>query len=175
MKKLAYLFSLLLAIFYFSLAPSTNIKEEKAKVITVIDGDTLIVKNNNRDVHVRLIGIDAPEMHDNEKAQRDSQRSGIDIETIIALGKQSQKHLQQLIHKGSEVKLVSDVSKFDKYGRTLAYVYLPNGDFINQKMIEDGYAYPFRVPPNIKFERNFRDAAKIAREKSIGLWSQKKR
>jgi len=91
----------------------------------VIDGDTLKLTNGER---VRLIGIDTPESHDNDKARRDSKRTGQDIETITKMGQEATEFVKGLGLEGKEVRLKFDAQERDKYGRLLAYVYvsLPN-------------------------------------------------
>ncbi len=71
---------------------------------------------------------------------------------------------------GKKVKLEYDVQKTDKYGRTLAYVYMENGVFLNEFLVKEGYAQIATYPPNVKYVEVFRKAQKLAREKSKGLW-----
>lgn len=137
---------------------------------SVIDGDTLLISRNKRIEKVRLIGIDAPETQDNEKAHRDSLRSGIELKRIFEMGKQARLHLQTLARPGAELKIEFDTARFDKYGRTLAYLYSTQGESVNQRMLEDGYAYPLTVPPNTRFESEFRKAFRRSREMHLGLW-----
>ncbi len=42
-----------------------------------------------------------------------------------------------------------------KYGRTLAYVYLEDGTFVNAWLLEHGYAQVMTVPPNVKHQELF--------------------
>mgnify|MGYP000962099046 CR=1 FL=1 len=65
-----------------------------------------------------------------------------------------------------------DVEKHDKYGRTLAYVYLSDGRLLNEVMIGSGYASPMTIPPNVKHQEKFLNAYKEAREKGLGLWAK---
>jgi micrococcal nuclease len=87
-------------------------------VIRVIDGDTFEIENGDK---VRMIGIDAPELKDNE-------------------GLESKNHLKLLI-ENKYVSLIEDKKNKNKdfFGRLLRYVYIENTD-VNLKMIEDGYA-----------------------------------
>tara|TARA_B110000879_G_C10924398_1_gene413412 strand:- start:327 stop:716 length:390 start_codon:yes stop_codon:yes gene_type:complete len=91
---------------------------QDVKVIRVIDGDTFEIENGDK---VRMIGIDAPELKDNE-------------------GLESKNHLKLLI-ENKYVSLIKDEKNKNKdfFGRLLRYVYLEDSD-INLKMIEDGYA-----------------------------------
>ena len=91
---------------------------QDVKVIRVIDGDTFEIENGDK---VRMIGIDAPELKDNE-------------------GLESKNHLKLLI-ENKYVSLIKDEKNNNKdfFGRLLRYVYLEDSD-VNLKMIEDGYA-----------------------------------
>ena len=91
---------------------------QDVKVIRIIDGDTFEIENGDK---VRMIGIDAPELKDNE-------------------GLESKNHLKLLI-ENKYVSLIKDEKNKNKdfFGRLLRYVYIDNTD-VNLKMIEDGYA-----------------------------------
>lgn len=169
-----------------SASSSTAIEQNVSFVSHVIDGDTIVLKSGE---HVRLIGIDAPEMRDNKKAHRDSEKKGVDVQTIIKMGKVSGKVLENLL-ENKKVRLEFDVTLKDKYGRQLAYVYLndpqlihnselslytlDDGEiFVNATMIRSGYASPMTIPPNVKFAHLFGDLYKEARAQNLGLWQQK--
>ncbi len=142
----------------------------------VIDGDTLKLTNGER---VRLIGIDCPESKPNDKAKRDSERTGRDLETINDKGKKATEYVKGLIKPGDKVKLEFDVQKRDKYGRLLAYVYLvddeDSGDGyfdLNFTIMNAGYAMPLTIPPNVRYENSFKKLYKKARKEGRGLWRE---
>ncbi|MCX5693971.1 MAG: thermonuclease family protein [Candidatus Omnitrophica bacterium] len=135
-------------------------------VTRVVDGDTLVLENNER---VRLIGIDTPEMHESEKLTRDAQRSGEETKIIKQLGKRSYEFTRKLV-EGKRVRLEFDVERFDKYKRILAYVYLPDGTFLNALIVEQGYASLMTYPPNVKYADLFSRLYREARENRRGLW-----
>ena len=137
-------------------------------VTRAVDGDTLVLENGER---VRLIGIDTPEMHESSKLDRDSQRSGQDVRTIIALGKKSYAFTRNLV-EGKRVRLEFDVEKRDRYERLLAYVYLLDGTFVNAEIIKQGYASLMTYPPNVKYVDLFKDLYREARENNRGLWKE---
>ena len=133
-------------------------KREYLKVTKVVDGDTFWVDNGTRKgVKIRLIGVDAPE---SKKAFR---------KEVGYYGKEANAYLAQLI-SGKSVKIVCDVDSLDQYGRTLAYVYLENGTFINADLVKNGYAIVLTVPPNVKHADEFVRLQHEAREKNRGLW-----
>jgi micrococcal nuclease len=137
-------------------------------VTRAVDGDTLVLENKER---VRLIGIDTPEMHESSKLHRDSQRSGQDIKTIIALGRRSYAFTRNLV-EGKRVRLEFDVEKRDRYERLLAYVFLLDGTFVNAEIVKQGYASLMTYPPNVKYADLFKDLYREARENNRGLWQE---
>jgi micrococcal nuclease len=137
-------------------------------VTRAVDGDTLVLENNER---VRLIGIDSPEMHDSDKLNRDAQQRSQDIETIKQMGRQSYKFTRDLV-EGKRVRLEFDVERLDKYKRMLAYVYLPDGTFLNAKIVEQGYASLLTYSPNVRYADLFLKLYTEARKNQRGLWGQ---
>ena len=137
-------------------------------VSRVVDGDTLVLENGQR---VRLIGIDTPETHINNRLYRQAQRSQTDIQTIISLGKEASKFTRNLV-EGKRVRLEFDVEKYDKYNRLLCYVYLEDDTFINAKIVQEGYASLLTIPPNVKYVDLFRALYQEARENNRGLWKE---
>ncbi len=131
----------------------------------VIDGDTFVCSREK----VRLIGVDTPESKLNRRAYK--QRSFGDVNTVIRLGKLAKKFTETLIPPGTIVKLEFDVQKRDKYGRLLAYVWLPDGRMLNKVLLEEGYAVPLTIPPNTKYAQEFRKAYRYAVMNDVGLWN----
>jgi len=70
------------------------------------------------------------------------------------------------------VRLEFDVQQKDRYGRLLAYVYLPDGRMLNEVLLEEGYAALLTVPPNVKYAERLRKAQKRAVEEGKGLWKK---
>ena len=138
-------------------------------VTKVIDGDTLELQDQNR---VRLIGLDTPEVRFNKKLARDANRLDKDCETIIAMGKRATEFTRKLV-LGKQVKLEFDFEKRDRYGRLLAYVYLPDGRMLNAEIIKQGYGQIYTFPPNIKHVDMFIKLQIEARENNRGLWNEK--
>jgi len=86
-------------------------------------------------------------------------------------GKEAKEYLQNLL-KGQRVKLEYDIDHTDQYGRTLAYVYLQDGTFVNAELVKNGYAMVMTVPPNVKFAEEFVKLQQEARENNRGLWKE---
>ena len=129
------------------------------KVSRVIDGDTVDVVMSGSVVRLRLIGIDTPEVVDPRKP-------------VQCFGKEASKEASRLL-EGKTVRLKSDASQgqLDKYGRSLVYLYLPDGTFFNQLMIEEGYAHEYTYRAPYRFQADFKNAEANARIRERGLWA----
>ena len=141
------LFIAVLANSYFSFS------QNKTRVVTrVPDGDTVVLENGER---IRLIGINAPEIE-------------LDKKYKMNLGKDAREFLFKLAG-GKQVTLKYDLQRKDKYGRTLAYLYLSNGKNINAEIVKNGHARVFTEYPFVKMDE-FLKYQKEARAKSLGIW-----
>ncbi|MDH7476388.1 MAG: thermonuclease family protein [Microgenomates group bacterium] len=138
-----------------------NIDQRPVMVIRVIDGDTIVLENNQK---LRYIGIDAPETVNPKKE-------------IECFGKEASEKNRQLV-EGKYVYLEKDVSETDKYGRLLRYVWLKDQDnatgealFVNDYLVSQGFAFAATFPPDVKYAKRFLEAEKEARNHRRGLWS----
>ena len=122
------------------------------KVIRVIDGDTIELEGGRK---VRYIGVDTPELTDN--------RTLVKCFADKALAKNKE------LVEGNMVSLEKDASETDKYGRLLRYVYKGN-IFINEVLVQEGYAHAVSFPPDILYQEKLSEAEREAREKKLGLW-----
>jgi micrococcal nuclease len=157
MMKIAFLFTLL---FLFPLYEQPiQSQSEWVEVSKFVDGDTFWITNTKgQQEKIRLIGVDAPE----------SRRSG--RKEIGYYGKEASAYVERMLD-GKKIRLEYDVGKYDRYKRTLAYVYLQDGTFLNAHLVENGYAMVMTVPPNVKYADLFVSLQKEARKKKKGLWS----
>lgn len=135
--------------------------ENERVVLKVIDGDTihLLDPASDKPEKVRLIGIDAPEMRDSQHKK------------AHPFGVKSKEILERWIGE-SKVILEYDIRNTDRYGRTLAYVYLPDGTFLNAKMMEEGYATLLTIQPNSKYADLFFSLQQKARNAKKGIWAE---
>jgi endonuclease YncB( thermonuclease family) len=125
------------------------------KVKFVYDGDTILINNGDQ---IRYIGIDTPEMDYNRKEHE-------------FMAKAAKRFNERLI-KGKKVRLETDIEKKDRYGRTLAYVFLQDGTMVNLKLIERGLARVMTTRSNKKYRSLFIEAQQRAMESRLGIWSR---
>lgn len=129
-------------------------------VTRVVDGDTFYITNESgNEEKIRLIGVDAPEIHKTAKKE-----AGY-------YNKEAKKYLTDLL-ANQKVRLEYDKDKTDRYGRTLAYAYLEDCTFINADLVRKGYAKVMTVKPNTKYEQLFTELQKDAILNRIGLWNE---
>ncbi|MDO8514257.1 MAG: thermonuclease family protein [bacterium] len=127
-------------------------------VVKVVDGDTLAILMNGKSVTLRLIGLDTPETVDPRKP-------------VQCFGKEASEEAKEVL-AGKTVRLEMDPSQgeLDKYGRTLAYVFLSDGMSFNKYMISEGYGHEYTYNLPYKYQSEFKAAEKQAREEKKGLW-----
>ena len=136
-------------------------------VLKVIDGDTISIMKDGKAVTLRLIGLDTPETVDPRKP-------------VQCFGKAASDKAKELL-VGKTVRLELDTTQgmYDKYGRTLAYVFLTDpstplgasGTLFNQYMIEEGYGHEYTYNLPYKYQKEFKEAETRAREEKKGLWA----
>lgn len=121
----------------------------------VIDGDTIIATSGEK---VRYVGIDTPELASEER-------------TVQFFAEEAKNANKEMV-EGKTIRLELDMEKTDKHGRLLAYIFLKDGTFVNAKLIENGYARAYFIPPNIKYYSQFKKLEKEAIKNRKGLWSE---
>ncbi len=128
-------------------------------VIKVVDGDTLAIEKDGKSVTLRLIGLDTPETVDPRK---EVQCYGIEA---------SNKAKSLLSQARISIEADSSQGTLDKYGRTLAYVILPDGTNFNEYMIREGYGYEYTYNDPYRYQTQFKAAEESARTEKKGLWN----
>lgn len=128
-------------------SPPTPTGGNGTAVARVLDGDTIELTNGRT---VRYIGINTP-----ERSQPYYQEATTANRQLV---------------EGKTVRLEFDTDTFDQYGRSLAYVWV-NGVMANLEMVKRGYANAYTVPPNVRYQNEFRQAEREAREAGRGLWA----
>ena len=133
--------------------------EANATVVRVVDGDTIDVTIGGIEERVRLIGIDTP-----ETVKPNS--------PVECYGPEASAHTKELLPAGTPVHLERDLVARDDYGRLLSYVFRTDGVFVNRELIDDGFARPLEIRPNLAYHVYFEQGAEAAEAAGLGLWSQ---
>ena len=138
--KAFYLLAFCLAVGFLSAyTPLENIR--------VVDGDTIRAEAKGKEIKIRLVEIDAPEMNQ-------------------PFGAQSKNFLNRLLYK-KDITLISQGE--DRYGRTLGEIYA-NGESANILMIKSGFAWVYDRYVKDSSLYRYQDQAKA---KNLGLWQAK--
>ena len=152
----AFVTGLLLPLKAFAeICPPTT-PTTRHRVVRVIDADTVELSRGER---VRLLGIDAPELgysgQADEPVARDAKQA---LEAIL---RRSAYHVQLM--PGQESR--------DRYGRLLAYLFLPDLTNVQRLLLQDGLVMQVFVAPNLEFADCLRPVEMAARRQSTGIWS----
>lgn len=116
-----------------------------AKVIAVLDGDTVMILRSNGPMKVRLAEIDAPEK-------------------LQTFGETSKRSLSDMV-MGKQVQVASQA--IDQYGRMVAHLSLDGLD-INAEQIRRGMAWEYS---NFHSNKKLKALEADARQAPRGLWA----
>jgi len=136
-------------------------------VVNVVDGDTIdidIPDGKFNHTRIRLWGVDTPETKDPDLPVQYFGPEATNFTTKLALRKQAPE---------GQVTIYLDTTKHtrDKYDRLLAYVQLPDGRFLNEVLLSEGFAYA-----DLRFRHSFYNKYQQleagARSLKKGLWEK---
>jgi micrococcal nuclease len=158
-------------------------------VVKAVDGDTIdidIPDGKYNDTRIRLWGVDTPETKDPRTGPMYFGKEASDFTTKLALGKRVAIFLDA--NNGTRRKdpntrdkdpnakdkdlnaKAEDPNTRDKYHRLLAYVQLPDGNFLNEELLSEGYAYA-----DLRFKHGlynkYKQLESAARKEKKGLWA----
>jgi len=138
----------------------TKTGKQEAKVVRVVDGDTIEVSFNGKTETVRFIGINTPETVDPRKP-------------VECYGERASAAAKEML-TSETVWLESDPSQSDrdKYNRLLRYVWTDDAvvDF-GKVMISTGFAYEYTYDVPYKYQAVYKQSQKDAEQKKLGLWA----
>lgn len=137
-----------------SLCPPDHI-DEQVRVTYVYDGDTVFLANGQ---HLRLIGLDTPEMG----------RDGAANEPYAVAARDRLRLLLFTHHQ--RLNLRFDQQRRDHYGRLLAHAFLQDGTSVTATLLDAGLATTLVIPPNVWNAQCYATQARQARQSRLGLW-----
>jgi micrococcal nuclease len=143
-------------------------QKRSCKVLKVLDGDTVACDLNQNGFiespqeHIRLLGVDTPEMHYSKK-----NKTGIDEPFAPESSQYTKEHLLHVT-----VYLEGDHRPQDRFGRTLSYLYFHPEDTVtyNEALLSQGLARTLFIPPNLKYQHRFQQVEEQAELSGVGLW-----
>jgi endonuclease YncB( thermonuclease family) len=128
--------------------------DAEAEVASVLDGDTVVLADGRR---VRLLGINAPELAREERPAE-------------PFSSAARRELERLLQAPARVGLRYEEERSDRYGRTLAHVFLADGTNVQKTLLERGLAAAIALPPNGWAWECYRAAETSARRAGRGIW-----
>ena len=141
-------------LLFVALMASSAIAGEilSGKVIGISDGDTItVLAAGNRQVKIRLYGIDCPESRQ-------------------AFGRRAKEATSRLIFgQNAHVEVINK----DRYGRTVGIVYDQDGKEINGQLVSLGLAWVYPQYCKIPICKSWKNAEMAARASGRGLWADK--
>lgn len=125
-----------------------------AVVVKIIDGDTLRLHTGTT---VRLVGVDTPESKHPRKPVEFWAREATAALRTLALGQQVRIEYYER-------------ARSDKYGRTLAYLYLADGRMVNAELVRIGAGFAYTNYP-FRYLDRFVALEAQARAVRAGMWA----
>ncbi|MBM3327267.1 MAG: thermonuclease [Calditrichaeota bacterium] len=130
-------------------------------VARVVDGDTVILLLEGKEHRVRLLGVDTPE---SVKPDTPPEPGGVEAGRFL-------KNLLNGEKVYVEYEAAGKASK-DRYGRDLAYLYrAPDGLFVNQEIVRQGYGRVYRQA-KFKYRDEFIRLEATAKAGQKGMWAE---
>ncbi|MEV5410268.1 thermonuclease family protein [Thermopolyspora sp. NPDC052614] len=125
-----------------------------AKVVKIVDGDTLDVRYQGKLRRVQLLEVDTP-----ERGQ--------------CWNREATARTAALLKPGKAVYLLRDKALKDRYGRYLYYAWNPAGTFVNRNLVRYGFGKAVLFKPNDRFIAQMRADQAKAKKERLRIWSGK--
>ena len=125
---------------------------DKVTLAKCIDGDTARFLLNNEEIKVRFIGIDTPELNKDEYATEAS------------------NYTCNKLKNANKIELEYDINKIDKYGRTLAYIFVDD-KLLEEQLLKNGLGKVKYINKKYKYYDKLVDAENKAIENKKGIYS----
>lgn len=140
-------------------APPPMATAEEGEVVAVVDGDTIDVQLPDREVRIRIIGIDTPEI---------GREPG---EVSDCYAEEARTFVDELLY-GRTVELRSDPTQadVDRYGRALRHVFV-DGQSAAVLTLAAGAGREYTYDAPYAGQEAHRDAENAAAAGAVGLWA----
>jgi micrococcal nuclease len=135
-----------------AVATSATSGSSSGTVTHVVDGDTLDVQIGSKTERIRVIGIDTPER-------------GVCFATAATAATKRLADGQRVILKGDPTQ-----DTRDRYGRLLAYVWLPHGKDLGYQLVAGGFAKVYVYKREFQRLAAYRTAEANGRRLGKSLW-----
>lgn len=132
--------------------------KEIVELVKCVDGDTATFKIAGKNKKVRFLGIDTPE-------------SVHPYKEVEEYGKDASEYTCNLLKNANTIELSyeENLSKADKYGRILAWVFADQ-ELVQEKLVSIGYAEVKYIYAKYSYLDKLYEVQEKAKEKKIGIW-----
>jgi endonuclease YncB( thermonuclease family) len=132
--------------------PDAFINHQKARVLRVWDGQSILVENG---MTVRYLGVQAPS-------------AGAFGRPTAPGGAAAAQRNAELV-EGKEIVLEQDVTDVDEAGQLPRYVYV-DGEMVNRVLLQEGLIQTVIQPPDTRYEQDLLAAEQEAWAAKRGVW-----
>lgn len=178
-KKVFIIFFICFTILLSSIIVLFNYKQERYNIVNIngiqikgdttrypvqllekVDGDTIVVMFNNKQLKVRYLLVDTPE----------TVKPGTPVQKY---GQEASELNGTILKNAKKIELEFDIyQKEDKYHRALCYVYA-DGKSVQEQLLIAGLAeIKYVKEPDTRYLKTFKKAQSIAKSNKRNLWSQ---
>lgn len=139
------------------------ITKDKVEIFKCVDGDTARFVMNKKEIKVRFLGIDSPEI----------EKNGVPAEEY---GEEAKNYTCRKLKQANKIELVyeDNSDKTDKYDRVLAYVFVDD-KLLEELIVKNGYAKVKYINKNYKYYDTLISAENYAIEKKKGMYSENRK
>ena len=107
----------------------------------------------------RIVGVDTP-----ETVKPDT--------PVQCFGPRASAFSKHVLGAAGRVRYRVALEPVDAYGRSLVYLWLPDGRFFNAMLVRRGLARTLPFPPNTRYAPRFARLAERAARRGRGLWGR---
>lgn len=131
----------------------------EVKFLQKIDGDTILVNFNNKELKIRYLLIDTPE----------TVKPGVNVQPY---GPEASSLNGKILSEAKKVEIEFDIyQKQDKYHRALCYVYA-DGKSVQKMLLSAGLAeIKYVKEPDTRYLKEYKKAQNKAKSNKRNLWS----
>lgn len=150
-----------------------NDKYSDVVVEKVLSADTIVIRVDNDDQQIKLIGLRAPEALKKKEDPVERDQYGFEVKKYVnpltTIEEEAFNYVTEFL-TGKHVRLEFDVERSAQDFKTPAYVFMKDdGTFVNEDILRHGYADLQIRPPNTKYADKLRAAYKEARDEKRGI------
>jgi len=154
-------YKIILFLITFFLILPILLYAEQSRVIRIVDGATIVVNYKGKNEKVRLLCVNTPESVHPDKKQN------------IPMGKIASNYAKKRL-KGKYVDLEFEGPFRGRYGRLLCYVFVDGVNF-NLELVREGLSpYYTKYGLSQKYDKEFREAERYARNHKLNIWGDPK-